>query len=104
MVRREAEEVEDSELKVLLEHVGVKEGGSISALAWAASESRPGLRHGVYVLLSPEGRILRALCDCEGFIYRKRCKHIERTKNAVLALLGKTAELQPATARPSQPV
>jgi hypothetical protein len=96
--------VEDSELKVLLEHVGVKEGGSISALAWVASESRPGLRHGVYVLLGPDGRILRALCDCEGFIYRKRCKHIEWTKNTALALLGKTMDLQPATAQPSQSV
>jgi hypothetical protein len=99
--------VEDSGVKVVLEHVGVREGGSVSALAWAESESRPGLRHGVYVLLAPDGRLLRALCDCEGFIYRKRCKHIEWTKNAVLALLGgenaDNADLQPATARPSQP-
>ena len=102
MVRREAEEVEDGGMKVIIEHVGVREGGSVSALAWAASESRPGLRHGVYVLLDQNGRILRALCDCEGFIYRKRCKHIEWTKNAALALLGKTADPQPA-AQPSQP-
>jgi hypothetical protein len=99
--------VEDSGVKVVLEHVGVREGGSVSALAWAESESRPGLRHGVYVLLAPDGRLLRALCDCEGFIYRKRCKHIEWAKNAVLALLGgenaDNADLQPATARPSQP-
>jgi hypothetical protein len=91
-------------MKVVLEHVRVAEDGGAAALGWAMSESRPGLRHGVYVLLAPDGRLLRALCDCEGFIYRKRCKHIEWAKNTVLALLGKTADLQPATARPSQPV
>jgi len=92
----------DSEVKVVLEHVRAAEGGGVAALGWAVSESRPGLRHGVYVLLDQNGRILRALCDCAGFLYRKRCKHIEWTKNAALALLGKTADPRPA-AQPSQP-
>jgi hypothetical protein len=78
-------------LKVVLEHVRVGEDGSASALGWALSESRPGLLHPVYVLIAPDGRVLRALCDCEGYVYRRRCKHIEWAKNAVLQALGKTA-------------
>lgn len=81
-------------MKVLLEHVRVTEDGGITALAWAMSESKPGVRHGVYVLLSPEGRIVRALCDCEGFIYRKRCKHIEWVRGEVLRRTGRIRGLQ----------
>jgi hypothetical protein len=80
-------------LKVILEHARVTENGEVSVLAWAASESRPGVRHGVYVLLDPSGRIIRALCDCEGFVYRRSCKHIEWVRAATLAKLGKIQEL-----------
>jgi hypothetical protein len=79
---------------VLLEHVRVAEDGGLVALGWAMSESRPGLRHGVYVLLSPDGRILRAICDCEGFIYRKHCKHVEWVRGEVLRRAGRIGGLQ----------
>jgi hypothetical protein len=82
-------------LKVVLEHVRVTEDGGLIALGWALSESRPGVRHGVYVLLDPDGRILRAICDCEGFIYRKNCKHVEWVRNTALATLGRVSKLQP---------
>jgi hypothetical protein len=88
--------VEDCELKVVLEHVRVTENGYISALGWAMSESKPGIRHGVYVLLDHNHRILRALCDCEAFIYRKNCKHIEWVRNIALTTLGKVSTLQPS--------
>jgi 2-methylcitrate dehydratase PrpD len=81
-------------LKVIIEHARVTENGDVSVLAWAASESRPGVRHGVYVLLDTNGRILRALCDCEGFVYRKSCKHVEWVRVAALARLGKILELK----------
>jgi hypothetical protein len=81
-------------LKVIIEYVRVTENDDVSVLAWAASESRPGLRHGVYVLLDPNGRIVRALCDCESFVYRRSCKHVEWVRVAALAKLGKIKELQ----------
>jgi len=81
-------------LRVVIEHVRVTEDGGLSVLAWAASESRPGVRHGVYVLLDPSGRILRALCDCEAFIYRKSCKHVEWVRNEALRKAGRIGGLQ----------
>jgi hypothetical protein len=86
--------VEDSELKVLLEHVRIWENGDVSALGWAMSESRPGVRHGVYVMLDQNGRIVRALCDCESFIYRKNCKHVEWIRGEVLRRVGRIGGLQ----------
>lgn len=80
-------------MKVIIEHARVTENGYVSVLAWAASESRPGTRHGVYILLDPNGRIIRALCDCESFIFRKTCKHIEWVRAATLSRLGKIKEL-----------
>jgi hypothetical protein len=81
-------------LKVLLEHVRVAEDGGITALAWAMSESRPGLKHGVYIMLDQNGRIVRAICDCEGFIYRKSCKHVEWVRGEVLRRAGRIRGLQ----------
>lgn len=81
-------------MKVLLEHIRVTEDGGLSVLAWAMSESKPGVRHGVYVLLDQNGRIVRALCDCEGFIYRKQCKHVEWVRNEVLRRTGRIGGLQ----------
>ena len=81
-------------MKVLLEHIRVAEDGGLIALGWAMSESKPGVRHGVYVLLDQNGRILRALCDCEGFIYRKSCKHVEWVRAEVLRRAGKIRGLQ----------
>jgi hypothetical protein len=86
--------VENSKLKVIIEHVRVTENYDIAVLGWALSESRPGVRHGVYVLLDPSGRILRALCDCESFIYRKNCKHIEWIRGEVLRRVGRIGGLQ----------
>jgi hypothetical protein len=81
------------ELKVILIHARITENGDITVLAWAASESKPGVRHGVYILLDRNGRIVRALCDCEGFVYRRNCKHVEWVRVAALAKLGKVKEL-----------
>jgi hypothetical protein len=80
-------------LKVILEHIRVTENDDVSVLAWAASESKPGVRHGVYVLLDKNGRVIRALCDCEGFVFRRSCKHVEWVRVAALARLGKIKEL-----------
>jgi hypothetical protein len=81
-------------MKVVLENVRVTENGDIVALGWALSESRPGIRHGVYVLLDNNGRIVRALCDCEGFVYRKNCKHVEWVRGEVLRRAGRIGGLQ----------
>jgi hypothetical protein len=86
--------VEDCKLKVVLEHVRIWENGDVSALGWAMSESKPGVRHGVYVLLDQNGRILRALCDCESFIYRRSCKHVEWVRGEVLRRAGRIGGLQ----------
>lgn len=80
-------------MKVVIEHVGVRENGDISVLGWAMSESRPGVRHGVYILLDKEGRIVRALCDCEGFVYRRSCKHVEWVRGEVLRRAGRIGGL-----------
>jgi hypothetical protein len=80
-------------LKVILEHIRVTENDDVSVLAWAASESKPGVRHGVYVLLDKNGRVIRAICDCEGFVFRRSCKHVEWVRAAALAKLGKIKEL-----------
>jgi hypothetical protein len=48
-------------LKVVLEHVRVAEDGGVSALAWAMSESRPGVRHGMFRAVLDVGCGLRLL-------------------------------------------
>jgi hypothetical protein len=91
--------VEDCGLKVILEHVRVTENGDISVLAWVLSESRPGVMHGVYILLGPNENIKKAICDCEGFIYRKSCKHVEWVRGEILRRIGRIGGL----ASPQEP-
>jgi hypothetical protein len=88
-------------MKVVLEHIGVRENGDVSVLGWALSESRPGVRHGVYILLDKNGRVVRAICDCEGFVYRKSCKHVEWVRNVALATLGRARSLGPSSMQQS---
>jgi hypothetical protein len=86
-------------MRVEIERLYDDEHGFTRVLGWALSESRPGLRHGVYVLLDPSGRVLRALCDCESFVYRKSCKHVEWVRGEVLRRAGRVGGL----ASPQEP-